>query len=201
MITVALTKGRLFKDFLKYMNENDLNNYIRALDAETRSLYTIVDNVKFIFAKGPDVPTYVESGVADLGIVGSDIITEDTFNILNVSQLPFGDCHFSVAALPDQEEFKVIATKYTNIAHEYFKNKRQDVSLIHLNGSVELAPLLGLSDGIVDIVQTGGTLRDNGLVEHEKIMDIHARLIANKRTFYTKEDEIYDFIKEIGVIE
>ena len=201
MITVALTKGRLFKDFLKYMNENDLNNYIRALDGETRSLYTVVDNVKFIFAKGPDVPTYVESGVADLGIVGSDIITEDAFNILNVSQLPFGDCHFSVAALPDQEEFKVIATKYTNIAHEYFKNKRQDVSLIHLNGSVELAPLLGLSDGIVDIVQTGGTLRDNGLVEHEKIMDIHARLIANKRTFYTKEDEIYDFIKEIGVIE
>ncbi|WP_031545983.1 ATP phosphoribosyltransferase [Salinicoccus luteus] len=201
MITVALTKGRLFKDFLKYMNENDLNNYIRALDGETRSLYTIVDNVKFIFAKGPDVPTYVESGVADLGIVGSDIITEDTFNILNVSQLPFGDCHFSVAALPDQEEFRVIATKYTNIAHEYFKNKRQDVSLIHLNGSVELAPLLGLSDGIVDIVQTGGTLKDNGLVEHEKIMDIHARLIANKRTFYTKEDEIYDFIKEIGVIE
>lgn len=201
MITVALTKGRLFKDFLKYMNENDLNNYIRALDGETRSLYTIVDNVKFIFAKGPDVPTYVESGVADLGIVGSDIITEDTFNILNVSQLPFGDCHFSVAALPEQEEFRVIATKYTNIAHEYFKNKRQDVSLIHLNGSVELAPLLGLSDGIVDIVQTGGTLRDNGLVEHEKIMDIHARLVANKRTFYTKEDEIYDFIKEIGVIE
>ncbi|WP_342388047.1 ATP phosphoribosyltransferase [Salinicoccus bachuensis] len=201
MITVALTKGRLFKDFLKYMNENDLNNYISALDGETRSLYTVVDNVKFIFAKGPDVPTYVESGVADLGIVGSDIITEDTFNILNVSQLPFGDCHFSVAALPEQEEFKVIATKYTNIAHEYFKNKRQDVSLIHLNGSVELAPLLGLSDGIVDIVQTGGTLRDNGLVEHEKIMDIHARLIANKRTFYTKEDEIYDFIREIGVIE
>lgn len=201
MITVALTKGRLFKDFLKYMNENGLTVYNEALEEETRSLYTIVDNVKFIFAKGPDVPTYVESGVADLGIVGSDIITEDTFNILNVSQLPFGECHFSVAALPDQQEFKVIATKYMNIAHTHFKNKRQDVSLIHLNGSVELAPLLGLSDGIVDIVQTGSTLRDNGLVEHEKIMEIHARLIANKRTFYTKEDEIYDFIKEIGVIE
>ncbi|MFC3419215.1 ATP phosphoribosyltransferase [Salinicoccus hispanicus] len=201
MITVALTKGRLFKDFLKYMNKNGLTVYNEALEEETRSLYTIVDNVKFIFAKGPDVPTYVESGVADLGIVGSDIITEDTFNILNVSQLPFGECHFSVAALPDQQEFKVIATKYMNIAHTHFKNKRQDVSLIHLNGSVELAPLLGLSDGIVDIVQTGSTLRDNGLVEHEEIMEIHARLIANKRTFYTKEDEIYDFIKEIGVIE
>ncbi|MCG1009532.1 ATP phosphoribosyltransferase [Salinicoccus sp. ID82-1] len=201
MITVALTKGRLFKDFLKYMNENGLTVYNEALEEETRSLYTVVDNVKFIFAKGPDVPTYVESGVADLGIVGSDIIAEDAFNILNVSQLPFGECHFSVAALPEQQEFKVIATKYMNIAHTHFKNKRQDVSLIHLNGSVELAPLLGLSDGIVDIVQTGGTLRDNGLVEHEKIMEIHARLIANKRTFYTKEDEIYDFIKEIGVIE
>ncbi|TVT26966.1 ATP phosphoribosyltransferase [Salinicoccus cyprini] len=201
MITVALTKGRLFKDFLKYMNENGLTVYNEALEEETRSLYTVVDNVKFIFAKGPDVPTYVESGVADLGIVGSDIIAEDAFNILNVSQLPFGECHFSVAALPEQQEFKVIATKYMNIAHTHFKNKRQDVSLIHLNGSVELAPLLGLSDGIVDIVQTGSTLRDNGLVEHEKIMEIHARLIANKRTFYTKEDEIYDFIKEIGVIE
>ena len=201
MITVALTKGRLFKDFLKYMSENGLADYSTALEDETRSLYTIVNNVKFIFAKGPDVPTYVESGVADLGIVGSDIITENPFNILNVSQLPFGDCHFSVAALPDQESFGVIATKYTNIAKAHFKNKKQDISLIHLNGSVELAPLLGLSDGIVDIVQTGSTLKDNGLVEYEKIMDIHARLIANKRTFYTKEDEIYGFLTEIGVIE
>src|SRR5699024_9779689 len=102
MITVALTKGRLFKDFIKYMEESGLNDYIGALTGETRSLYTVVAGVKFIFAKGPDVPTYVESGVADLGIVGSDIITEDAFNILNVSRLPFGDCHFSVAALPDR---------------------------------------------------------------------------------------------------
>lgn len=200
MITVALTKGRLFKDFIKYMEENGLNDYIGALTGETRSLYTVVDDVKFIFAKGPDVPTYVESGVADLGIVGSDIIAEDEFNILNVSQLPFGDCHFSVAALPGQEEFGTIATKYTNVAFEHFKNRKMDVSLVHLNGSVELAPLLGLSDAIVDIVQTGGTLRDNGLIEYEKIMDIHARLIANKRTFYTKEDGIYEFLKEIGVV-
>src|SRR5690625_4300502 len=100
MITVALTKGRLFKDFIKYMEENGLNDYIGALTGETRSLYTVVAGVKFIFAKGPDVPTYVESGVADLGIVGSDIITEDAFNILNVSRLPFGDCHYSDAYLP-----------------------------------------------------------------------------------------------------
>lgn len=200
MITVALTKGRLFKDFVKYMEENNLHDYITALTSENRSLYTVVDNVKFIFAKGPDVPTYVESDVADIGIAGSDIIAEDPFNILNVSQLPFGDCHFSVAGMPDQQQVDTIATKYTNVAFEHFKNKKKDVSFVHLNGSVELAPLLGLSDAIVDIVQTGGTLRDNGLVEYEKIMDIHARLIANKRTFYTKEDEIYEFLKEIGVV-
>src|SRR5699024_3105093 len=109
-------------------------------------------------------------------------------------------CHFSVAGLPDQQEAETIAAKYTNVAFEHFRNKKKDVSIIHLNGSVELAPLLGLSDAIVDIVQTGGTLRDNGLVEYEKIMDIHARLIANKRTFYTKEDEIYKFLREIGVV-
>ena len=199
MITVALTKGRLFKDFTAYLEDNDLPQYIQPLSEDTRSLYTVVDNVKFIFAKGPDVPTYVESGVADIGIVGSDIIVEDVFNILNVSQLPFGDCHFSVAGLPDQGELKTIATKYTNVASKYFREKKMDVSLVHLNGSVELAPLLGLTDGIVDIVQTGNTLKDNGLIEYEKIMEIHARLIANKRTFYTKEDEIYKFLTEIGV--
>ena len=199
MITVALTKGRLYKDFTAYLEDNDLQQYIEPLSEDTRSLYTIVDNVKFIFAKGPDVPTYVESGVADIGIVGSDIIEEDTFNILNVSQRPFGDCHFSVAGLPGQTEFRTIATKYTNVASKYFRDKKTDVSLVHLNGSVELAPLLGLTDGIVDIVQTGNTLKDNGLIEYEKILDIHARLIANKRTFYTKEDEIYKFLTEIGV--
>nr|WP_256440451.1 ATP phosphoribosyltransferase [Jeotgalicoccus sp. WY2] len=89
----------------------------------------------------------------------------------------------------------------TNIARKYFNSQQQPVSLIHLNGSVELAPILGLADGIVDIVQTGNTLRDNGLIEYEKILDVQARLIANKQTFYTKEDSIYEFLSEIGVIE
>lgn len=201
MITVALTKGRLFKDFIKYLNTHGLKKYISVLENDSRTLYTTVDNVKFIFAKGPDVPTYVEQGVADIGIVGSDILAEDSFNVLNVSQLPFGDCHFSLAGPPEVERFNVVASKYTNIAQDFFNKKSQPVKLIHLNGSVELAPLLNMADGIVDIVQTGSTLRDNGLIEHEKIMEIHARLIANKRTFYTKEDGVYQFLKEIGVIE
>lgn len=200
MITVALTKGRLFKDFINYLHDYNLQKYISVLESNSRTLYTIVDNVRFIFAKGPDVPTYVERGVADIGIVGSDILSEDSFNVLNVSQLPFGDCHFSIAGPPDVERFNVVASKYTNITQDFFNQKKQPVKLIHLNGSVELAPLLNLADGIVDIVQTGNTLKDNGLIEYEKIMDVHARLIANKRTFYTKEDGIYQFLTEIGVM-
>lgn len=199
MITVALSKGRLFDDFVTYLEKFELKKYSDVLREESRALYIIVDNVRFIFAKGPDVPVYVERGVADIGIVGSDIIEEDTFSFLNVSQLPFGECHFALAGPPDVEHFDTIATKYKNIARRYFNNKQQPVSLIHLNGSVELAPILGLSDGIVDIVQTGNTLKDNGLIEYDKIIDIHARLIANKQTFYTKEDDIYDFLNEIGV--
>lgn len=201
MITVALSKGRLLEDFIRYLDTQNLRHYLLVLKEESRSLFIEIDNVKFIFAKGPDVPTYVENGIADIGIVGSDIIMEDTFNILNVSQLPFGECYFALAGPPGIERFNVVASKYTNISAKYFKEKKQDVELIHLHGSVELAPLLGLADGIVDIVQTGDTLRDNGLIEYEKILEIHGRLITNKQTFYTRENEIFDFLNEIGVIK
>ena len=201
MITVALSKGRLFDDFVSYLEKYKLYKYSKVLKDESRALYTIVDDIRFIFAKGPDVPVYVERGVADIGIVGSDIIEEEVFSYLNVSGLPFGQCHFALAGPPDVEHFNTVASKYTNIARKYFNAKQQPVTLIHLNGSVELAPILGLADGIVDIVQTGNTLRDNGLIEYEKILDVQARLIANKQTFYTKEDGIYEFLNEIGVIE
>ncbi|MGB4609882.1 MAG: ATP phosphoribosyltransferase [Saccharofermentanales bacterium] len=201
MITVALPKGRLLSDFMNYLEQQGLDKYSKGLDAKSRSLYTIVNDVKFIYAKGRDVPIYVENGSADIGIIGLDIITENEFDIMNVSRLPFGECHFAICGLPGVERFRTVATTFRNIAFQYFKAKRQQVSLIHLNGSVELAPLLGLADGIVDIVETGSTLRANGLIEYEKIMDVHARLIANRQTFYTKEDEIYPFLKEIGVFE
>lgn len=202
MITVALSKGRLFKDFIKFLEANDLNHYAQPLQENGRYLFKIVDNVKFVFAKGADVPTYVEQGIADLGIVGQDIITENQFNVLNVSGLPFGQCRLAIAGTPalKQHEIKTVATTFTNITRQYFIEQRQDVELIHLHGSVELAPILGLADAIVDIVQTGTTLKVNNLVEHNTIMSIHARLIANKQSFYTKEDVIYQFIKEIGVI-
>lgn len=202
MITVALSKGRLFKDFIRFLEKNELNHYSQSLEDNGRYLFKVVDNVKFIFAKGADVPTYVEQGIADLGIVGLDIITENTFNVLNVAELPFGYCRMSIAGPPELNvsEIKTVATTFMNISQNYFNNQRLDVELIHLNGSVELAPILGLADAIVDIVQTGTTLKVNNLVEHNTIMQIHARLIANKQSFYTKEAAIYQFIKEIGVI-
>lgn len=200
MITVALTKGRLFESTLQYLEENNLSHYTKSLSENNRSLYTVIDNVKFIFAKGPDVPVYVEKGVADLGIVGADILMETPANVLNVSKLPFGHCRLAVAGPPGVLKIERVATSFTNIAFSHFTQKRQDVQLIHLHGSVELAPILNLSDVIVDIVQTGTTLKENGLIEYEKIADVQARLIANKQTFYLKEDEIYSFIQDIGVI-
>lgn len=199
MITVALTKGRLFKDFVHFLDENNLRSFSEPLNNEDRSLYTTIGNVKFIYAKGPDVPVYVEKGIADLGIAGQDILSENQFEVLNVSKLPFGICHMAIAGPPEVEKINSVATSFSNIAFDYFRKNRQEVSMVPLHGSVELAPLLGLTDAIVDIVQTGNTLRENGLIEYENIMDIQARLIANKQTFYTKEKEIYEFIRLIGV--
>lgn len=200
MITVALTKGRLMKSTLEYLEENGLPHYVESLSDSNRSLYIVVNNVKFLFAKGPDVPVYVEKGVADLGIVGQDILMENPANVLKVSKLPFGHCYIAVAGPPGVKKIERVATSFTNIAFNYFREKRQDIQLTHLHGSVELAPILNLSDVIVDIVQTGTTLKENGLIEYEKIADIQAQLIANKQTYYLKEEEIYSFIKEIGVI-
>jgi len=199
MITVALSKGRLFKDFVQFLDNHDLKHFSKLLKSDDRSLYITVDNVKFIFAKGADVPVYVEQGIADLGVAGLDIITENRFNILNVSKLPFGECRMSIAGSPNLTKIDSLATSFPNITLNHFRKQRKEVSITHLHGSVELAPLLGLTDAIVDIVQTGNTLKENGLVEYESILDIQARLIANKQTFYTKEKEIYQFIKEIGV--
>lgn len=107
MITVALTKGRLMKSTLEYLQKNDLNHYVEALSDSNRSLYIIVSDVKFLFAKGPDVPVYVEKGVADLGIVGQDILMENPANVLNVSKLPFGHCYIAVARAPGVKKSSV----------------------------------------------------------------------------------------------
>lgn len=200
MITVALPKGRILEEVIAYFAAAGMDHYASQLDGKSRSLYTVIDDVKFIYAKAVDVPVYVEGGAADIGFVGSDTITETAYDIMTVAQLPFGKCHFSLCGKPGIQQFRSVATSFRNIAFRYFKERKQDVSIVYLNGSVELAPVLGLTDGIIDIVQTGGTLRANGLIEYDQFMDIQACLIANRQTFYTKEGEIYPFLKGLGVL-
>lgn len=202
MITVALAKGRVYRSFNQFLADKHLDEYANALTDGGRDLFREVGGVKFIFAKGKDVPTYVEQGVADLGVVGSDTIAEQLFNVLNVSELPFGQCRLAIAGPKDMAEsdIKVVATSFPNITRKYFNQAKQDVSLVFLNGSVELAPILGLADAIVDIVQTGTTLKENDLEEYKTILPVQARLIANKQSFYTKEMEIYSFMQEIEVV-
>lgn len=199
MITVALPKGRLLEEVILYFKSCGLQNYADKLSANSRSLFVTIDDIRFIFAKNQDIPVYVELGAADAGFIGSDILAEQKYDLLQISQLPFGQCHFSLCGLPGIKQFKTVATSFSNVAFSYFKKNRRQVRLIHLHGSVELAPLLNIADGIVDIVQTGDTLKANGLVEYEKIMDIEACLIANRQTIYTKEDELFSFFKETGV--
>lgn len=202
MITVAIAKGRVYRSFNKFLAEKGLEDYAEALTEGGRDLFRIVGDVKFIFAKGKDVPTYVEQGVADLGVVGSDTIAEKEFNVLNVSELPFGHCRLAIAGPKDldQSDIKVVATSFPNLTRKYFNQEKQDVDLVFLNGSVELAPILGLADAIVDIVQTGTTLKENDLAEYKTILSVQGRLIANKQSFYIQEEEIYQFIQQIGVV-
>ncbi|RPA61009.1 ATP phosphoribosyltransferase [Aerococcus agrisoli] len=202
MITIALAKGRVYKAFNEFLADKDLAGYADGLQEGGRDLFRVVGDVKFIFAKGKDVPTYVEQGVADLGVVGSDTITEKTYNVLNVSELPFGQCRLAIAGPTalDESDIKVVATSFPNLTRQYFNQNKQDVDIVFLNGSVELAPILGLSDAIVDIVQTGTTLKENDLREYKTILPVQARLIANKQSFYIKEEGIYQFMQEIGVV-
>lgn len=200
MLTVALSKGRLLKDFIKFIDENGNPKWADALNNRERKLQIEVANVRFILVKGNDVSTYVEEGIADIGITGSDILDEkDKLNVNNLVDLPFGYCHFAVASKPEVTEYKKIATTYVKTTKAYFKNKGQDVSIIPLSGSVELAAVVNMVDAIVDIVQTGTTLKSNGLVEKESIGDINAKLITNKHAFFCKSNMIESFIEEIGV--
>ncbi|GGI42332.1 ATP phosphoribosyltransferase [Mammaliicoccus stepanovicii] len=200
MLTIALSKGRLLKDFIEFINLNGNEKWATALTERERKLQIEVENIRFILVKGNDVPTYVEEGIADIGITGSDILDEkDNLNVNNLVDLPFGYCHFALASKKNTTEYKKIATTYVKTTKKYFKNKGQDVSIIPLSGSVELAAVVNMVDAIVDIVQTGTTLKSNGLVEKESIGDINAKLITNKHAFFSKSERIEKFIEEIGV--
>jgi len=186
-LTFALTKGRLAKDTLKLFERIGITCE-QMQDKNSRKLIFTNEELglKFFLAKGPDVPTYVEYGAADIGIVGKDTIMEEKRKVHEVLDLGFGRCKMCVCGydsakklLQNRELFRV-ATKYPNIAKDFFYNsKKQTVEIIKLNGSIELAPIVGLSEVIVDIVETGSTLKENGLGILEEVCVLSARMIVN----------------------
>lgn len=195
---IALTKGRLEKQFLDYFD--GLGFDIAPIVNKGRKLRIETDLYQFIFAKGPDVATYVQYGIADLGIVGGDILAEYNPDVFDLAPLPFGACRMAVATesgkvWPTQK--KTIASKYTGITKAHFKEKGESVDIIKLEGSVELAPILGLADGIVDIVETGTTLKENGLVINEEFMHFSARLIANRSSLKIKRESLQPLIDKL----
>ncbi len=206
-VKIALTKGRLEKKAIEIFKTININT--RKLEDKGRKLIFNCENeeynIELFLVKAKDVETYVEYGAADIGIVGKDTLMETNKEFYEVLDLNVGKCKFALAALPsfklDQGyNRKKIATKYPNIAREYFRKKGMDVELIKIEGSVELGPIVGLADAIVDIVETGNTLRENGLVVVEDICEISARMIVNKASMKTKKDEIIKIIENVSEV-
>ncbi|WP_019123312.1 ATP phosphoribosyltransferase [Brevibacillus massiliensis] len=191
-LTIAMPKGRIFEESLVFLREAGVK--VGADLPDSRKLIIPVEEseLEFILAKPADVPTYVEYGVADVGVVGKDVLLEEERDVYELLDLLIGRCRMMVAGLPDWQptEAPRVATKYPRIASRYFREQGQQVEVIKLNGSVELAPLIGLADRIVDIVSTGQTLRENGLIELEHICDITTRLIANRASYRMKSEAV-----------
>ncbi len=192
LLKVAIPKGRIVKHISRLFQQAGI--HLPEDLEDTRKFIIPAHDVgmEFIIAKPADVPTYVEYGVADLGVVGKDVLMEENRNVYELLDLGIARCRFSVIGLPDWEPVlnPRVASKFPNVASQYFREKGQQVEIIKLNGNVELAPLIRLADRIVDLVETGNTIRENGLVEMEKIADITSRLIANRVSYRMKNEAI-----------
>ena len=203
-IVIAIAKGRIEKDVyrrLKILNMED------CIETDSRKLiFTDEENkITYIHVKPSDVVTYVEKGVADLGIVGKDTILENENDdeVYELLDLGFGKCKFSVAGIKgknnySKEEILKVATKYPHIAKKYFKSRGQNIEIIKLNGSVELAPIVGLSDVIVDVVETGNTLKVNGLEIVEDMCNISSRIIANRVSYKFNKEKIENIVEKFA---
>lgn len=204
-ITIALAKGRLALNTLEVLEKIGISCE-EIKDKTSRKLIFVNEELKlkFFLAKANDVPTYVEYGAADLGVVGKDTILEEGRKMYEVVDLGMGKCRMCVAGpasakeLLQHGELIRVATKYPNIAKDYFYNKKhQTVEIIKLNGSIELAPIVGLSEVIVDIVETGSTLRENGLEVLEDICNISARMVVNEVSMKMEHERITKMIRDL----
>lgn len=209
-ITFALAKGRIAKQTMGFLEQVGIPCE-EMKDKDTRKLIFANEELgfKFFLAKAPDVPTYVEYGAADIGVVGKDTILEEGRKLYEVLDLGLGKCRMCVCGPESAKKFLNsgelirVATKYPAIAKDYFYNKKhQTVEIIKLNGSIELAPIVGLSEVIVDIVETGSTLRENGLQVLEEICPLSARVIVNEVSMKMEHDRISKLVRDLkGVLE
>ena len=207
-LTFALGKGRLAKKTLQLFEQIGITCE-ETKDPDTRKLIFVNEELKlrFFLAKGPDVPTYVEYGAADIGVVGKDTILEEGRNIYEVLDLGFGKCRMCICGpesarelLQHHEQIRV-ATKYPHIAKDYFYNKKhQTVEIIKLNGSIELAPIVGLSEVICDIVETGTTLKENGLTVLEEVCPLSARVVVNQVSMKMDNERITKLISDLKTV-
>ncbi len=194
-LRIALTKGRLENDTVKLFEKMGFNCDVLINKGRKLILYIPDANLEVVLAKAADVITYVEHGACDLGVVGKDTIMEQGRSFYEMLDLGFGRCRFALAAPKDTDFYagynvKTIATKYPNVARAFFETKAMDVGIVKIEGSVELAPLIGLADAIVDIVETGTTLKENGLTIIEDIAPISARVIVNTASLKLRKTEI-----------
>ena len=201
MLTIALPKGRIAEETLEIFAEIFGGEF----KFESRKLILDIGEFRFLNVRNQDVPTYVEHGAADIGVVGLDVITEKELDIINLMDMNLGKCKVAIGIKNEDEldwskpDIKV-ATKMVNITKNYFAQKAVGVEVIKLYGSIELAPLVGLADAIVDIVETGNTMRENGLKVAEDIMDSSAHLIANKNSYYAKKEDILSLYEKINAV-
>ena len=204
-LTFALGKGRLVNQTLELFEKIGITCE-EMKDKNSRKLIFTNEELKlrFFLAKGPDVPTYVEYGAADIGVVGKDTILEEGRKVHEVLDLGYGKCKMCVCGYKDavpllqHHELIRVATKYPNIAKDYFYNKKhQTVEIIKLNGSIELAPIVGLSEVIVDIVETGSTLRENGLEVLEEVCPLSARMIVNPVSMRMESERIKNLLMKL----
>ncbi|MCI7692247.1 MAG: ATP phosphoribosyltransferase [Oscillospiraceae bacterium] len=201
-IRIALTKGRIENKAVDLLEK--IGYDVTDLREKGRRLILTIpnENIEVVLAKAADVITYVEHGVCDLGVVGKDTIMEHGGKFYEIADLCFGKCKFALAVKKGTDFYsgygvKTVATKYPEVTRNFFENKGIDVDIVKIEGSVELAPLVGLSDGIVDIVETGTTLKENGLEVVEDVAPVSARLIANTVSIKLKQERILEIVNLI----
>lgn len=201
-IRIALTKGRIENKAVDLLEK--IGYDVTDLREKGRRLILTIpnENIEVVLAKAADVITYVEHGVCDLGVVGKDTIMEHGGKFYEIADLGFGKCKFALAVKKGTDFYsgygvKTVATKYPEVTRSFFENKGIDVDIVKIEGSVELAPLVGLSDGIVDIVETGTTLKENGLEVVEDVAPVSARLIANTVGIKLKQERILEIVNLI----